>query len=98
MYIEFVILNLERNYILEQSEIVNLIIETINSIFSNLFSSIDNNVYSYLDTFSGPQQGQYMKFARTRNVNLLQSYGLPNLVFFGNKHSQTYYELGGIKY
>ena len=52
MYIEFVILNLERNYILEQSEIVNLIIETINSIFSNLFSSIDNNVYSYLDTFT----------------------------------------------
>ena len=37
---------------MEQSEIVNLIIETINSIFSNLFSSIDNNVYSYLDTFT----------------------------------------------
>jgi len=37
---------------LEQSEVVNIIIETINSIFSNLFSSIDNNVYSYLDTFT----------------------------------------------
>ena len=37
---------------MEQSEIVNIIIETINSIFSNLFSSIDNNVYSYLDTFT----------------------------------------------
>lgn len=37
---------------MEQTEIVNLIIETINSIFSNLFSSIDNNVYSYLDTFT----------------------------------------------
>ena len=37
---------------MEQSELVNIIIETINSIFSNLFSSIDNNVYSYLDTFT----------------------------------------------
>ncbi len=37
---------------MEQSEIVNIIIETINSIFSNLFSSIDNNVFSYLDTFT----------------------------------------------
>ena len=37
---------------MEQSEVVNIIIETINSIFSNLFSSIDNNVYSYLDTFT----------------------------------------------
>lgn len=36
---------------MEQSEIVNLIIETINSIFSNLFSSIDNNVYSNLDNY-----------------------------------------------
>ena len=52
MYIECIILILEGNYILEQIEIVNLIIETINSIFSNLFSSIDNNVYSYLDTFT----------------------------------------------
>ena len=37
---------------MEQTEVVNIIIETINSIFSNLFSSIDNNVYSYLDTFT----------------------------------------------
>ena len=37
---------------MEQSEVVNIIIETINSIFSNLFSSIDNNVYTYLDTFT----------------------------------------------
>ena len=37
---------------MEQSKVVNIIIETINSIFSNLFSSIDNNVYSYLDTFT----------------------------------------------
>ena len=37
---------------MEQSEVVNIIIETINSIFSNLFSSLDNNVYSYLDTFT----------------------------------------------
>lgn len=36
---------------MEQSEIVNIIIQTINSIFSNLFSSIDNNIYSYLDNF-----------------------------------------------
>ena len=37
---------------MEQSEIVNIIIETINSVFSNLFSSIDNNIYSYLDSFT----------------------------------------------
>lgn len=34
---------------MEQTEIVNIIIETINSIFSNLFSSIDNNIYNILD-------------------------------------------------
>ena len=37
---------------MEQTEIVNIIIETINSIFSNLFSSIDNNIYTYLDDFT----------------------------------------------
>ena len=37
---------------MEQTEIVNIIIETINSIFSNLFSSIDNNIYEYLDDFT----------------------------------------------
>lgn len=37
---------------MEQSEIVNIIIETINSIFSNLFSSIDSNIYAYLDNFT----------------------------------------------
>lgn len=37
---------------MEQSEIVNIIIETINSVFRNLFSSIDNNIYSYLDSFT----------------------------------------------
>lgn len=37
---------------MEQTEIVNIIIETINSIFSNLFSSIDNNIYSNLDEFT----------------------------------------------
>lgn len=36
---------------MDQTEIVNLIIQTINSIFGNLFSSIDNNIYSYLDKF-----------------------------------------------
>ena len=34
---------------MEQSEIVNLIIETINTIFSNLLASIDNNIYGSLD-------------------------------------------------
>lgn len=37
---------------MEQQDIINIIIETINSIFSNLFSSIDNNIYSYLDKFA----------------------------------------------
>lgn len=36
---------------MEKTEIVNIIIETINSIFNNLFSSIDNNIYSDLDNF-----------------------------------------------
>lgn len=31
------------------NEITEIIIETINSIFENLFSSIDNNLYSVLD-------------------------------------------------
>ena len=35
---------------MEQSEVVNLIIETINTIFSNLLASIDNNIYGSLDT------------------------------------------------
>ena len=34
---------------MEQSEVVNLIIETINTIFSNILASIDNNVYGNLD-------------------------------------------------
>lgn len=34
---------------MEQSEIVNLIIDTINTIFSNIFSSIDNTIYANLD-------------------------------------------------
>lgn len=34
---------------MEQSEIVDLIIETINTIFSNILSSIDNNIYTNLD-------------------------------------------------
>ncbi len=37
---------------MEKTEVINIIIETINSIFSNLFSSIDNNIYSNLDTFT----------------------------------------------
>lgn len=41
---------------MNQTEIVNLIIETINTIFSNIFSSIDNTIYANLDsvTFIGP--------------------------------------------
>ncbi len=34
---------------MEQSEVVNLIIETINTIFSNILSSINNNLYGNLD-------------------------------------------------
>lgn len=34
---------------MEQSEIIDLIIETINTIFNNVFSSIDNNIYTNLD-------------------------------------------------
>lgn len=37
---------------MEKTEVVNIIIETINSIFSNLFSSIDNNIYSNLDSYT----------------------------------------------
>ena len=40
---------------MDQTNITNVIIETINTIFSNLFNSIDNNLYSILDeiTFIG---------------------------------------------
>ena len=34
---------------MNQSEIINIIIQTINTIFSNMFSSIDNSVYANLD-------------------------------------------------
>lgn len=34
---------------MEQSQIVDVIINTINTIFSNIFSSIDNNIYENLD-------------------------------------------------
>ena len=34
---------------MEQSDVVNLIIETINTIFSNILSSIDNTIYGSLD-------------------------------------------------
>ncbi|MBR3325532.1 MAG: hypothetical protein IKG14_05770 [Clostridia bacterium] len=34
---------------MNQSDIVNIIIQTINTIFGNLFSSIDNNIYLNLD-------------------------------------------------
>lgn len=35
--------------ILNQTEVVDLIIKTINTIFSNIFSSIDNSIYENLD-------------------------------------------------
>lgn len=37
---------------MEQSEIINIIIETINTIFNNLFSSIDNTIYTNLDNIA----------------------------------------------
>lgn len=37
---------------MEQSEIINIIIETINTIFNNLFSSIDNSIYTNLDNIA----------------------------------------------
>ena len=37
---------------MEQTEIVNIIIETINTIFSNIFSSIDSNIYTNLDNIA----------------------------------------------
>jgi len=36
---------------LDKTEIIEIIISTINSIFEKLFSSIDNNIYSSLDNF-----------------------------------------------
>lgn len=36
---------------MNQSEIVNIIVQTINTVFSNLFSTIDNNIYSNLDNY-----------------------------------------------
>ena len=34
---------------MEQSNITQIIIDTINTILGNLFSSIDNNLYNLLD-------------------------------------------------
>ena len=36
---------------MEQSEVVSVIIQTINTIFSNLFSSIDSSMYDSLDYY-----------------------------------------------
>lgn len=38
--------------ILNQTEVVDLIIKTINTIFSNIFSSIDNSIYENLDNLA----------------------------------------------
>lgn len=43
------ILHFETEEILNQTEVVDLIIKTINTIFSNIFSSIDNSIYENLD-------------------------------------------------
>lgn len=37
---------------LDQTEVINIIIETINTLFNNLFSSIDNHIYANLDTIT----------------------------------------------
>lgn len=37
---------------LDQTEVINIIIETINTLFNDLFSSIDNHIYANLDTFT----------------------------------------------
>lgn len=37
---------------MDQTEVINIIIETINTLFNNLFSSIDNHIYANLDTFT----------------------------------------------
>lgn len=37
---------------MDQTEVINIIIETINALFNNLFSSIDNHIYANLDTFT----------------------------------------------
>lgn len=40
------------NQSLNQSQIVEIIITTINKIFSNIFSSINNSMFSKLDEFA----------------------------------------------
>lgn len=37
---------------MDQTEVINIIIETINTLFNDLFSSIDNHIYANLDTFT----------------------------------------------
>lgn len=36
---------------MDSNDVVNVIIQTINTIFSNLFSSIDNSMYDSLDNY-----------------------------------------------
>ena len=46
---------------MEQGEIVNIIIDTINTILGNIISSIDNSMYSSLDSviFIGPDISRF---------------------------------------
>ena len=64
---------------MENSEnITNIIIETINTIFENLFSSIDNNLYSVLDdiTFinSNILKDNYLKLSVFYYIIILKKY------------------------
>ena len=47
---------------MEQSNVTQIIIDTINTILGNLFSSIDNNLYEILDDiiFINPDTWEYI--------------------------------------
>ena len=61
---------------MEQGEIVNIIIDTINTILGNIISSIDNSMYSSLDSviFIGPDIIKNSSFEKLLGAN--GKYGL----------------------
>ena len=59
---------------MEQGEIVNIIIDTINTILGNIISSIDNSMYSSLDSviFIGPDIIKNSSFEKlTKKVKII---------------------------
>ena len=87
---------------MEQSQITEIIINTINSIFENLIGSIDNNLYNVLDnmTFINSsilRDDYFEKIFGTSTTNgillIANSLFLGILIYFALKYQGDYYKI-----